>query len=310
MDCRRALSALLILAAGASTPLPLKEAHWISADRRASVLSAEPGPCIAIPDDPKAEEAMLVGAAVFRTPLLLGGQAARSGLSCHSCHRNGRGNPDFLFPGLSGEPGTADVTSSIFSRQRGDGQFNPRPIPDLSHDSPKISREPSGGELERFIRGLIVEEFDGPEPDKATLSGLATYVRALGAPGCRRLADEKVSAARDLRMAGEAAGLAASVASGPEPGSARILLSASRSILGGIHERYQGDGLRPARASLERLDEELRLIQSRLADDPKKALAALSGWQRRLNAASPAIVRAEARSLYNAARLRAVLQPK
>jgi hypothetical protein len=310
VDCRRALSALLILAAGASTPLPLKEAHWISAERRASVLSTEPGPCIAIPDDPDAEEAMLVGAALFRTPLLLGGQAARSGLSCHSCHRNGRGNPAFLFPGLSGKPGTADVTSSIFSRQRGDGHFNPREIPDLSYDPPKVSRDPSSSELESFIRGLIVEEFDGPEPDKAALSGLATYVRALGAPGCRRFPDERVSAARDLGMAGEAASLAAANAARTGPAFARILVSASRSILGGIHERYRGDELAPQRASLERLDEELRLIQSGIADDPKKASEELSGWQSRLDAASPGIIRAEDRSLYNVARLTAAFHPK
>nr|QQZ49991.1 hypothetical protein JKL49_25640 [Phenylobacterium glaciei] len=61
-----------------------------------------------------------------------GGQAARAGVACETCHRSGRSNPDFLFPGVSGPPGSADVTSSLFSSHRGDGIDDPVPIPDLS----------------------------------------------------------------------------------------------------------------------------------------------------------------------------------
>ena len=46
---------------------------------------------------------------VFRTPELLGGQAARVGLSCDACHINGRNNPTFYIDGVSGLPGTVDV---------------------------------------------------------------------------------------------------------------------------------------------------------------------------------------------------------
>ncbi|MGF7473737.1 hypothetical protein WFJ45_23635, partial [Salmonella enterica subsp. enterica serovar Minnesota] len=78
---------------------------------------------------PPLNDSARIGRAAFNSPLLLGGQAARAGLSCASCHRNGRGNPDFHFPGISGAPGTADVTASLLSSHRGDGQFNPKPIP-------------------------------------------------------------------------------------------------------------------------------------------------------------------------------------
>src|SRR5687768_90851 len=71
-----------------------------------------------------------------------------------------RGNPDFLFPGLSGAVGTADVTSSIMSSHRGDGTINPKPIPDLAGPPAEriVSRAAESRALESFIRGLIVEE--------------------------------------------------------------------------------------------------------------------------------------------------------
>lgn len=82
-----------------------------------------------------------------------GGQAARAGLSFESCHRSGRPHPQFLFPGASGAPGTADVTASLFSSHRGNGRDDPVPIPDLS--GPRARLAP-------FIHGLVTQEFDGP----------------------------------------------------------------------------------------------------------------------------------------------------
>ena len=102
---------------------------------------------------------------------------------CHraECHRDGRTNPDFQFPGVSGAAGTADVTDSLFSSHRGDGLDNPKPIPDLSapKEKLKIDQAPLSRALETFIHGLVTQEFDGPEPTPAVLEGLADYVRAL-----------------------------------------------------------------------------------------------------------------------------------
>ena len=111
---------------------PLRAMRWIAPATNAAVaLTRAPHECVREPKTPNEALLVEVGRATFRTPVVLGGQAARAGLSCDSCHRNGRGNPDFRFPGVSGAPGTADVTSSLFSSHRGNGVDDPKPIPDL-----------------------------------------------------------------------------------------------------------------------------------------------------------------------------------
>jgi hypothetical protein len=148
---------------------------------------------------PEAAQAVYVGRVAFRSPLLLGGQAARAGISCETCHRNGRDNPGFLFPGASGAPGTADVTSSLFSSHRGNGVDDPRPIPDLGgpRAALKVDHDPASRALETFIRGLITEEFDGRPPTAAVLTGLAAYVRALDPAACAALRPQTGSSDAD-----------------------------------------------------------------------------------------------------------------
>ena len=51
-----------------------------------------------------------VGELVFRSPLTLGREAARKGLSCDACHPNGAANTQFFITGISNIPGTVDVT--------------------------------------------------------------------------------------------------------------------------------------------------------------------------------------------------------
>ena len=138
MDHDRARQGVLIfaaaglLAAAAPADPPIRAERWLAPAARLTALTREPAECLARPGSVSAAKSIAIGRTAFRAPLLLGGQAARAGLSCSSCHRNGRGNPDFLFPGISGAPGTADVTASLLSSHRGDGIFNPRPIPDLA----------------------------------------------------------------------------------------------------------------------------------------------------------------------------------
>src|SRR5215208_6984829 len=172
-------AALLLLCGAADQPqLPIREARWLKSPDMVSDLTTLPPECIAWPADRKRRRSVAVGRALFRSPLLLGGQAARAGLSCASCHRNGRTNPHFHFPGISGDPGTADVTASLMSEHRGDGVFNPKPIPDLGGDPAKfkVPRDPRRDDLERFVHGLITEEFDGPEPSPAALESVVAYV--------------------------------------------------------------------------------------------------------------------------------------
>ncbi|HKR88156.1 MAG TPA: hypothetical protein VJS38_08255, partial [Phenylobacterium sp.] len=157
---------------------PIRALHWISADADpVRAIATQPTECLRHPADAAQALKVEIGRAAFRTPVLLGGQAARASLACETCHRAGRTNPDFQFPGVSGAPGTADVTQSIFSSHREDGIDDPKAIPDLSGPKTalKIAQAPGGRALESFIHGLITEEFDGPEPSPATLEGLAAY---------------------------------------------------------------------------------------------------------------------------------------
>jgi hypothetical protein len=261
-----ALLAALLTAASDSPTIPLREARWLAPSALFAGLTRQPAECLSIPADPAERRRVAIGKVAFGTPLLLGGQAARAGLSCASCHRNGRGNRDFLFPGLSGAAGTADVTSSLMSKHRGDGSVNPKPIPDLAGPTSAriVSRDRQGGALERFIHGLVVEEFDGPEPAPAVLDGLAEYVRAIGPDACRG-EDSPVSLAVRLDEAERAVRLARD----SDPATRRLLLAAARSALGAADERFQLPGLEASRLLLRQADSELRAIRAGNGGEPR-----------------------------------------
>jgi hypothetical protein len=303
MDPGRALARFLsalpfafLVGAAGRLELPVREARWLAPGALYAGLSREPPECFAKPAEPAERRLAQIGRIAFRTPLLLGGQAARAGLSCASCHRNGRGNPDFHFPGLSGPPGTADVTASLMSSHRGDGRFNPRPIPDLGgpRRALKVSQDPRERALEAFIRGLVVEEFDGPEPSSEALQGLAAYVRALRPAACGR-GERRVSLASRLELVEDSAELA-EVETGE---TRRLLLAAARSQLGEIDERFALPGGEAARAMLREADGELRKLRSGEAD--------MQRWRRQWPAWKRNLLRLEPASLFDPKRLRGVM---
>ncbi len=303
--------ALTAVALAAMAGSPLRAARWLPADRQVHALANEPSECLLPPSDPQTARLVAIGRAAFRTPLLLGGQAARNGLSCESCHRNGRGNPDFLFPGLSAMPGTADVTSSIMSSHRGDGVANPVPIPDLSGPTPllKVSRDRADRALEGFIRGLIVEEFDGPAPAAMTLDGLAAYVRALSAQACPGEREQPVrltAFVNDARAAARAAQLALAAS---DPTTARLMLASARSALGMIDERYAAPALARDRALLREADLELAAAQHALIQREADAALRISAWLSKSPRWAAALQRDESLSLFDPARLAASVAP-
>jgi hypothetical protein len=125
-----------------------------------------------------------VGRLAFESPALLGGQAARQGLSCSSCHLNGRGNADFHIENVSGDAGTADVTLSLFSKVRGDGTFNPVPIPDVAARDGHQIKDRKSAAFRAKVHGLIVEEFDGQEPPPYVFEAVIGYLDALDIGAC------------------------------------------------------------------------------------------------------------------------------
>ena len=110
------------------------ELNWISvADDAVAAITQQPLECLK-PDALESVEVRL-GRLAFESPVLLGGQASRIGLSCASCHPAARSNKHFFIEGISSAPGTADVTHSFLSSQGGNRQFDPVPIPDLADAS-------------------------------------------------------------------------------------------------------------------------------------------------------------------------------
>lgn len=305
---RRGRRTALILGVGAALAIPAAAApltaqRWLAPGADPRVLARQPAECLAKPANDRAGRSIAVGRAAFRSPTLLGGQAARAGLSCESCHRNGRSNPDFHFPGISGEPGTADVTASLFSTRRGDGTFNPRPIPDLGGAKTSLKVAQDGPALRAFIRGLIVEEFDGAEPPPRVLDGLVAYVSAL--QPCERPAsplrpsDYAVDA---IRAAWAADGMLAE----GDRAAALVLVAAARSRLGLIAERYPGEALAHVRARLTAADGELVSIRGAIdAGDNAGASRRLRRWIAGSKAWRGPAEAMERRSLFNGDRLAA-----
>ena len=263
-----ALGALVVgalLVAGSvgaqSTDLKLRAERWLASGADLTrALRTEPTECLALPIEPKARLSVEVGRAAFRAPLVLGGQAARSGLSCEACHRSGRSNLDFMFPGVSGAPGTADVTSSLFSSHRGDGKVNPKPIPDLSGPKASLRIAQTTPSLETFIHGLITEEFDGPEPPARVLEGLANYVRALSPGRCPEATVQVVTAERRMDDALRALTAGMAMAAEGDHASAISMLSAARGSLFLADERLAGPHQVSERTRLRRTDAEIARI--------------------------------------------------
>jgi hypothetical protein len=298
-------AALLFCGAASPTALPLRDARWLQSPDLVADLTRQPPECRSRYADPRQQRAADVGRVAFHAPLLLGGQAARLGLSCATCHQNGRTNPHFHFPGISGDAGTADVTASLMSSHRGDGVFNPKPRPDLAGDPAriKISRDPGREDLKRFIHGLITAEFDGPEPPPAVLDGLVAYVRSLSPEACGRAGGEAIRLASLLNDIDAAARLAEQSYGAGDVPSARILIGAARSTLGRIDERFQLPGGERSRALLRAADADLRAIER--AD--RVTTTTFAAWRNRWPARVRQLRAAEDRSYFSEAVLRRAL---
>jgi hypothetical protein len=304
VDRRRPLTALLslgLIAATSGGSVPLRELRWIAPEARFDSVTRFNQPCFT-----RQSPFRIYGLVTFEDPLLLGGQAARAGISCASCHNGGRGNPAFVFPGVSGAAGTADVTSSLFSSHRGDGRFNPKPIPDLTADAPKISRGETGV-LEAFIRGLIVEEFDGPEPPARVIDGLAAYVRSLDPDACQP--SEPLTITVDLVRYGVAIAAAEYALKDGDPELAKVMIRAARSRLGTVAERFSSETSPAAIAALDEADTTLKALQNQLREgnDSTAVRTTLIEKRRTLDDWAKPIMRDAPASLYNTENLKAAL---
>ena len=295
---------LLLAAVDASGFADLRAARWMAAGADpVRVLGTVEAECLR----PVAgDEAYFVevGRAAFRTPLLLGGQAARAGIACETCHQGGRRNPDFQFPGLSGAPGTADVTTALFSSHRDDGVDNPIPIPDLGGPKSRLRIPQDQESLQRFIHGQITEEFNGAEPPPAVLRGLAAYVRAMGPETCPAQ-ERKALHARDYADDAARAVRAAMLAlERKDTDTAILMLQSARSRLGLIYERYDQSGGARSRAFLVTADADLAAALGKVRVGDAAAGQALAVFLVRLGPGEKVLAAEEAGSLFDPAQLK------
>ncbi len=191
------------------------------------------------------------------------------------------------------------MTSSVMSSHRGDGAHNPKPIPDLA-DPPRLAaHDRESRALERFIRDLIVEEFDGREPPSAVLQGLAEYVRAVDPKACRGSDAEPVTMRGMLSDARAAVDTAHSAMRKGDGATAVFLVGAARSQLGRVDERFRLPGLEQSRALLRRSDLELRLIEGEIRGHLPDASKRMQAWLRRWPDLKRALQRQEGRSFFS-----------
>ena len=292
----------LFLGAAAGFDPPLRAMRWLAPGSNvARAVGSKPAECLPPTiADPDQAYLIALGRTAFRTPLLIGGQAARAGLACEGCHLNGRNNPDFHFPGVSGPPGTADITSSIFSSHRGDGIDNPSPIADLG--GPKtnlvIDQSAKSPALAAFVHGLVTEEFDGPEPPPAVIQGLTAYLRAqdhtlcAAAPRTPVTLDSTMTEARRAVEAGQAA-----LAHGDQP-TAILMVQAGRSQLALVFERYDRKALNRDRLTVQAADLDLAAALADLRAGKTGTADQLTTWLVRSRQWEKSLARDEPKSLF------------
>ena len=119
-----------------------------------------------------------LGDMAFDSALIFGEPARSLAITCNTCHNKSITNPGFFIPGLSARPGGMDVSNSFFAPHANNGHFDPLDIPDLRgirFTSP-YGRNGRFESLREFVRNVIVNEFNGPEPDPLLLDGIIAYM--------------------------------------------------------------------------------------------------------------------------------------
>jgi hypothetical protein len=298
---------LVISTAFAAGP-PLEDMRWARPDAdHFLLLSAAPGECVG----PVAREDRYkvdVGAVAFRSPFLFGGVAARTGLSCNACHRDGHGNPDFYLEGLSGAPGTADVTSSVFSEKREDGVFNPVPIPTLVGISGKATfgTSPPHGSIEDFVASAVTDEFAG-ETAPFLVAAIADYVSRFRSGACPPHGIG-VNVSTELKYPRIALETAQEALRRGDMATADFLLLAARGLLKRVAERFDDASLGNERAALRSLSVEIENARNAIDADAETARGDVQSLALRLNRVEILLRESEPRSLYDRGTLRRHLE--
>ena len=119
-----------------------------------------------------------LGDMAFDSPFIFGEPARSLGVSCNTCHNKSITNSLLTIPGLSARPGGMDVSNSFFAPHANNGHFDPLDVPDLRGIlfTAPYGRNGRFESLREFTRNVIVNEFNGPEPEPLLLDGLVAYM--------------------------------------------------------------------------------------------------------------------------------------
>jgi len=119
-----------------------------------------------------------LGDMAFDSAYIYGEPMRSLGMSCNTCHNKSITNPNLFVPGLSARPGGMDVSNSYFAPHANNGHFDPLDTPDLRgiRFTAPYGRNGRFASLREFVRNVIVNEFNGPEPAPMLLDGMIAYM--------------------------------------------------------------------------------------------------------------------------------------
>lgn len=118
------------------------------------------------------------GDMLFDSPAIFGEPASGMGIACSTCHNRSDINKDFFIPGVSHQPGAADVDGGFFNPIFNDQRSDSLDIPSLRgiRFTGPYGRDGRFGSLRDFTRNVIVNEFAGEEPTPFMLDALVAYM--------------------------------------------------------------------------------------------------------------------------------------
>lgn len=247
------------------------------------------------------------GRLVFRSPDVLGGTARKAGLSCQACHANGFATAAFFIPGLSGKPGTIDVSHAFWNLRGEDGRDNPLEIPSLRGVKTKdrFGQDRRTPSLRDFTRRVIVTEFAGAEPDALLLDALVAYQEKLQ-PAAAVMAP--VTLQQDLSDLLRYLDALRVPLAEEEPVLAERMTVMIRGQIGFIHERFAEEDMRGSRGSLEEWSRQLAAIAAQAAAGQwPQARDDLKSLRQAIAVPPTALATDLPRALYDPERLRAWL---
>ena len=146
------------------------------------------------------------GDMLFDSAQIFGAPAQDAGIACSTCHNRSDINNGFFIPGISHQPGAADVDGTFFNPLFNDRRADSIDIPSLRglRFTGPYGRDGRLASLRDFTRNVIVNEFAGAEPTPFMLDALVAYMTEFDfLPNSRLSAGGQLVGATEAEARGE-----------------------------------------------------------------------------------------------------------